>query len=485
MSIMNIKTILMCSVCAGLAACAPAAKDVDVDQPPKDINFERSLAKAKALSDLNVFITLSPSAQDVTPDGKLSGIVLAVKDNIHVAGLPNTAGTDALSEFVPAKDAPVIARLRAEGAQILGKANMHELAFGITSINARFGAVKNPYDQTRFAGGSSGGTAVAVATRIVPAAIGTDTGGSLRIPAALNGVIGFRPSLGRYPAGDITPISHTRDVPGPMALTMEMITLLDSVMADRPQVKTKIDISTLRLGVARNPFYKDLNPETSRVMEATLEKLRKAGVTLVEADMDDLEDINGNTGFPIALYEVNQELDAYLSQYKTGVNFFELAERVQSRDVRNLFSELSKDFDEDGHPDGIITKKVYEAALNEYRPQMIALYQQYFKEQNIDALIFPTTVLPAGTIEETLNDQFGMIQHNDRRVQIFPIYIRNTDAGSNAGLPGISLPIGLTKDGLPVGLELDSLPGEDEKLLAIATALEPLFERLPAPDMQP
>ncbi|HFB54883.1 MAG TPA: hypothetical protein ENJ46_03080 [Hellea balneolensis] len=485
MNIISVKTVLLCSVFAGLAGCATETKNSETSPPPKDANFERSLAKAKEMADLNVFITLSPSAQNVTPGGKLSGIVLAVKDNIHVAGLPNTAGTDALSEFVPAQDAPVIARLRAEGAQILGKANMHELAFGITSINARFGAVKNPYDLTRFAGGSSGGPAVAVATRIVPAAIGTDTGGSLRIPASLSGVIGFRPSLGRYPAGDMTPISHTRDVPGPMALTMEMITLLDSVMADRPQVKAAIDISTLRLGVARNPFYKDLNPETSRVMEATLEKLRKAGVTLVEADMDDLEDINTNTGFPLALYEVNQELEVYLAEYKTGVSFFELAERVQSRDVSNLFYELSKDFDKDGHPDGIITKDVYEAALNEYRPQLIALYEKYFEQQNIDALIFPTTVLPAGTIKETLNDQFGMIQHNGRWVQIFPTYIRNTGPGSNAGLPGISLPIGLTKDGLPVGLELDSLPGDDEKLLAIATALEPLFDRLPAPAMQP
>ena len=176
--------------------------------------LEVSLIKARALSDLNAFITLTDAHDE--PDvviGRLSGMVLAIKDNIHVAGLPNTAGTPALQGFIPQEDAPIIARLKAEGARIVGKANMHELAFGITSNNAHFGPVKNPYDMSRFAGGSSGGAAVAVAAHIVTAAIGTDTGGSVRLPAALVGVIGFRPSMGRYSAEAITPVAHTRDVP--------------------------------------------------------------------------------------------------------------------------------------------------------------------------------------------------------------------------------------------------------------------------------
>lgn len=445
--------------------------------------YQKSYEQAKDKSTLNAFITLNSNAGHGTQiEGRLTGLTLAVKDNIHVAGLPNSAGTVALEGFVPALDAPIIARLKAEGAIILGKANMHELAFGITSNNAHFGPVKNPYDMTRFAGGSSGGSAAAVAAGIVPAAIGTDTGGSIRIPAALTGIIGFRPSPGRYPTDGITPISHTRDVPGPLARNMRHITLLDSVMSAQPEVTQSVDTSGLRLGVARDPFYENLNPALAEMTEIALMRLRSAGVTLVEIDMPELMPLNAKIGFPIALYEGVVGLEAYLETYVPEVSFFDVAKHTKSSDVQALFAGMAQDKDQDGRPDGVMPKVTYDLAMTEYRPKLIRLYNEIFAAHNLDALVFPTTILPAGKIEGTIET----VMHNGQLLPTFPTYIRNAGPGSNAGLPGISLPIGLTNSdladgGLPVGLELDGLPGEDVKLLAIALAIEPIFGTMTPP----
>ncbi|MCH8072508.1 MAG: indole acetimide hydrolase, partial [Proteobacteria bacterium] len=177
------------------------------------------LRRAGEAQSLNAFITIDAEGALARAEeldqmrsqgeilGPLHGLPLVVKDNIHVAGLPNTAGTPGLREFTPAADNAVIAALLDAGALIIGKTNMHELAFGITSDNAAFGAVANPFDTTTFAGGSSGGTASAIAAGVAPAGLGTDTGGSVRIPAALTGTAGFRPSNGRYPLSGVTPIS--------------------------------------------------------------------------------------------------------------------------------------------------------------------------------------------------------------------------------------------------------------------------------------
>ena len=166
-----------------------------------------------------IFLEAARSADRLAAEGRftgpLHGVPLAVKDNIHVATFPNTAGTGAMQGFRPSAHAPIVQRLVNAGALVLGKTNLHELGLGVTSNNPVFGPVRNPYDPSRIAGGSSGGTASAVAAGLSPAGLGTDTGGSLRIPAALCGIAALRPTVGRYSQAGITPISRTRDTAGP------------------------------------------------------------------------------------------------------------------------------------------------------------------------------------------------------------------------------------------------------------------------------
>ena len=185
------------------------------------------LARTAALAALNAFIHHDPAqvraaARAVDEQrakgaqlGALHGVPLALKDNLDTAGVITTAGTPGLRSNRPARNAPVVQRLLDAGAIVFGKASLHELAYGITNHNAAFGAVHTPYDPSRIPGGSSGGVAAAVGARMAPGGIGSDTGGSVRIPAALCGIVGFRPSTGRWSQAGIVPISHTRDTAGP------------------------------------------------------------------------------------------------------------------------------------------------------------------------------------------------------------------------------------------------------------------------------
>ena len=183
--------------------------------------------------------------------------------------------------MIPAVDAEVVARLKAAGAIILGKSNMHELAYGITSNNAYFGAVGNITDKEYIAGGSSGGSAVAVAAGITNASLGTDTGGSVRIPAALNGLVGFRPTTERYPSDGLTLISQTRDTVGTIARTVGEVALLDAVLTGQALDGQTADLIGLRLGVPKAYFYDNLEPAIAEQMSALLTALERAGVDLV------------------------------------------------------------------------------------------------------------------------------------------------------------------------------------------------------------
>ena len=401
----------------------------------------------------------------------LAGCQIVVKDNIEVAGLPCTLGTPALRHHVATRDAAAVARLRRAGAEIVGKTNLHELAYGITSNNAAFGPVRNPHDLRCFAGGSSGGTAAAIAAGLVRAGLGTDTGGSSRIPAALCGIVGFRPTPGRYPMAGVALISPTRDVIGPMGRTVDDVATLDAVLAGTaPAALEHVDLRTLRIGVPRQHFQDNLDASVALALERVATRLRDSGATLVDADLPNVAAVDAAVSFPVVLYETRAALEAYLASSESNVTLAALYERIASPDVKEIIGQVLG---------GAIPEPVYRDALTVHRPALRALYRDYFAEHRADVVLFPTTPLPARPIEGS--DQ--VVSVNGASVPTFATYIRNTDPGSNAGIPGISLPADPqpTRDGavgsLPIGVELDAPEGADRRLLAIAAAVESVLNR--------
>jgi Asp-tRNA(Asn)/Glu-tRNA(Gln) amidotransferase A subunit family amidase len=439
------------------------------------------LARCHAHDDLKAFTTLDDALAleaarqaDKTraaggPLGQLHGVPLALKDNIDTAALPTTAATPALRRHRPGADAPVAAALFREGAVLLGKTNMHELAFGITSNNTGFGAVRNPYDRTKIPGGSSGGTGAAIAARLAPAGLGSDTGGSVRIPAALCGISGLRPTVGRYSTRGMVPISSTRDTAGPMARSVSDLILLDSIITGESTIVRPARLDALRLGVPRAYFFETLDPALAAVIEDALGKLRAAGVALVESDIPDLAKLNDAISFPIALYETAQGLPRYLTESGSDVSLPDLVKAIASPDVKEIFETFIIG-------PKAIPAEAYQSAIDTGRPALQLAYRDYFRGRKVAAMIFPTTPLPARPI-----GQDAEVEIEGKKFPTFPTYIRNCDPGSNAGIPGLSLPAGLTKEGLPVGIELDGPAGSDRILLAIGLALEPVLGPIPPP----
>ncbi len=409
----------------------------------------------------NAFISIDRNLPSVSPiaEAPLSGMVLAIKDNIHVAGLPNTAGTPLLKHFTPTQDAGVIERLKGAGALIIGKNNLHELAYGITSNNAAFGAVRNGVNPDYMAGGSSGGTATAIALGMADAGIGTDTGGSVRIPAALNGLVGFRPSTGRYPNTGMTLISPTRDTAGPITRNVADAALLDQVLSADATPLESAKLQGLRLGVPRAYFYDNLDAQVAEVAQAFLQRLADAGVELVEANLENVPELNEKVSFPVVLYETAVELPAYLQRNQPGTTADDLLAAIASPDVRQVVGDAFG---------GAISEQTYLEARDQHRPMLQQAYANYFARHQVEAVVFPTTPLPA----RPLQTDMSTVELNGEQVPTFPIYIRNTDPASNAGIPAISLPAGTSDGGLPIGMELDGPAGSDRRLLAIAAAIE-------------
>ena len=429
---------------------------------------EACIARTEAAAALNVYASFDAEAlraQARSADQRLAagerlpllGIPIALKDNIDAVGWPCAVGTGALQGKAPAADAELVQRLRAAGAAIAGKLGMHELAFGITSHNAVSGAVHNPWDPRCIPGGSSGGSSAVVAARLVPAAIGTDTGGSVRVPAALCGVVGLRPTVGRVSGVGIAPISATRDTGGPLARSVRDCALLDAVLSGDHSPLQSISLRGLRLGVPRAPCWDDLDPGVAVLADAALTALRDAGVDLVEMSLPGVAETSGEAGFPIALYEFVRDMRHYLEVRQRGITLEQLIAGVGSPDVAGAVGTLLSG--------GGIPEAVYLQAL-QARRRLQALYRDAFEQHRVQALVVPTTPRTAARIGE---DETVML--NGRALPTFLTFIRNTDPGSNAAIPGITLPAGLA-DGLPVGLALDGPANSDRRLLAIAAAIE-------------
>lgn len=438
---------------------------------------ERFIERTEGASGLNAYVSFGADAlrsQARQADERIAagvqlpllGIPMGLKDNIDAIGFPCGNGTTALHGTYPRQDAKLVRRLRDAGALITGKLGLHELAFGITSNNSVTGAIRNPWDTQRIPGGSSGGSAAAVAARLLPAAIGTDTGGSVRIPASLCGIAGFRPTVGRVSSEGIAPISATRDTAGPMARSVADLALLDSVLTGDFNTMS-MDLHHVRLGVPTDLFWEDLDPGMRAAADDALDILKAKGATLVHVPMPEVGKLDEEVSFIVVLHEFVRDMTAYLKNMREGVDFETLISKIGSPDVQAIAQPLIRG--------GAIPVEAYESALNTRR-RLQALYTDLFSSQGLHGLVFPTTPRTAALIGE---DETVELNHN--AVPTFSTFIRNTDPGSNAGIPGLSLPIGLL-DGLPCGLSIDGPIGKDRQLLAIGTAIEaalPLMPRSP------
>jgi mandelamide amidase len=420
------------------------------------------LSDLGALSDHD-WDRLRSDADNADASGKagqgLVGIPLVLKDNINTTHLKTTAGTGALQDHVAASNAPVAQNLFDAGALLGAKGNMHELAFGITSNNAVTGPARNPYDRRMIPGGSSGGVAAAVAADMMPAGIGTDTGASVRQPAAMCGIVGFRPTVGRYSGKGIVPISMTRDTAGPITKSVADARILDAVLHGGKVEKSSLQAADLRLGIPRGNFYEDLEKDVAGAAEAFLDAVSKAGVTLVEGDIPELLETDEAVSFPVALYEFMRDLPVYLQENGLDLTMEDIYAGAGSPDVKGLVGSLLGD--------GAMPEEVYRNAMETARPKLRRLLADHFSRNRLDAILFPTAPLTARPI-----GQDETVELNGREVPTFLTFIRHTGPGSNAAIPGISIPVSLSSTGLPIGMELDGPEGSDSHLLDVAEVLE-------------
>ena len=424
---------------------------------------EKSALRSKPLNALS-FFSISEyvdKSLDDLPRGRLRGIPFVAKDNINTTKFPTTAGTKALLDHYPNVNSPVVDSLLNEGAILVGKSGMHELAFGITSNNHATGSILNPHDVTRIPGGSSGGTGAAVAAGIVPFGLGSDTGGSVRVPSALCGIVGLRPSTGRYSSEGVVPISQSRDTVGPMANSVEDIILIDQVLANKSAEKILPKaLEEVRLGIDWNFQMSNLDPDTKRCMEKILDRLCDKGVEIVDISsaLAEIWDLNLAWRQTVTDYEMIRNLQSYLKDYAPQISVEKVINNIESPDVKkNYRSVLIGDS---------VRQKDYEVALSETLPKIRKIYSD--ATGGLDGIIFPTTPLKAAKIGE---DEFVLL--NGAKVPTFRTFIRNTNLASCVGAPGISLPASVS--GLPIGIEIDGHRGRDEELLSVALSIAHLL----------
>lgn len=397
-------------------------------------------------------------------NSSLLGVPIGLKDNIDAPPFATTAGTPALKQHFPRREAELVTRLRAAGALIAGKTNMDELAAWGTTNNGVFGRTRNPHAAERHTGGSSGGSAAAVAARLVPAAIGTDTAGSIRNPASFCGCVGFRPTHDRVPSVGVVPLARARDSIGPFARSVRDVTVLDAVLTgDTAPVRTR-ELRGLRIGVPKLPFQRDLSTSVRNAFDATLGRMQAAGVELIEGEIDALESLVDSASVISIGGAFRADLAAYLRESGAPVDVEEVFRGIWNPSVRQWLSEYF-----------VVTPEIqtaFRTAESVTIPRLRANVERYFQTHRLDAIAFPCTPIVAGIEVPGTPD----LVIEGRRV---PMGVwRNIQNNAPASVwdgPGLSLPIGLSGDGLPIGLELDGPLRSDRKFLGVALAIESLI----------
>lgn len=381
--------------------------------------------------------------------GPLHGVPVAVKDIIDIAGVPTTAASRLREGHIARADAPVIARLREGGAVFIGKTNLDEFAFGTTSENSAFGGVRHPLMPSRSPGGSSGGSAVAVAAGMALAALGTDTGGSIRIPAAACGIVGLKPSLAEISTAGVVPLSKTFDHLGPFTRTvndahlmyraLKGTSLVDSIGTSGEDLPRSA--VSLRLGLPRGYLYDLLDDDVRARLNATLTAVRTAGMTVVDVSLPHAEmtpavymHIHSSEGAAYHAHTLDSMPDRYTPVVRRRL---ELGRYVLAQDYLRAM---------DGRD---LLRSEVDAAFG-----------------SCDALILPTLPIPAPLIGEETMTIAG------RPEPVRALMLRLTQLFNVTGHPAISIPCGVTAAGLPVGIQLVGQTNATNRLLSVAGAVE-------------
>ena len=382
--------------------------------------------------------------------GLLHGMTVSVKANIDVAGQRTSAGAAFLADNIPTADAPVVERLRRAGAVIVGSANMAELAFGSRSFSAVGGQCRNPWNAQRIPGGSSGGSAVSIAANMCSGSLGTDTGGSVRLPASFNGVSGLRPTHGRIPIRGVLPVSEHNDTVGPLARDVRDVARLFAVLSGfDAQDATSVDaplanflptlgegIAGRTIGLPRNHYFESLEPAVAEAVMAAAKSLERAGAKLIDIDVPLAEDAH---------------------MHMSRAVFSDVCHVFHDR-LRNAPQTITASVVERMRHGFEVTGIQYAEAM-EFRNRLRLGMRGVFSQ--VDILLSPTSPIAAPLIDDGAN-----------LLEATKAVTRNTYAGALASLPGLSLPCGFTPEGMPIGLQFEAAWWNEPLLLRAGVAYQ-------------
>ena len=447
--------------------------------------LDRIQAYDKQGPKLNSIVRINPEAlaqaqaldaerERTGPRTPLHGVPIVVKDNYNTDHMPTTGGSVALANFIPSENAAQLDKLLQAGAIILAKTNLHEYAYGITSIGSLVGQTRNPYDPRRVPGGSSGGTGAAVAASFAAAGFGSDTCGSIRIPSSFNNLIGLRPSKGLSSIYGILPLSHTQDVAGPLARSAEDLAIILDIVSgyDSRDEATEImrtaaapafvdrlysaNLADLRIGKLQQ-YFEGSDGAVNTELEDTLDWYEEQGAEIVDIEIPNMADLIRRSG--LIEHEFKPDINQYLSTFSEdeslNLNYI-VSQGLYHEAVDGVLSRSNvSEFDEEAYRKAIAV-----------RSELRAVIEAVMAEEGLSAIAYPTI----------------------KRTQVFTGESQqgsNCSLSANSGLPALSIPVGFTSNGLPVGLELLGGFLQDAELLAIAQPYEAALSSRRAPSTTP